>query len=404
MTDTVSTLRLDRRPGLLARAIERIGQRWLAHEFEGALDVTLASGRTLRLGAPGAPASAHLTFRSYRVVRRAMARASIGFAESYLDGDVEVDDPVGLFRFFLSNRRRLTDAGRGLFRVRMPDRLFHRRRANSKRGARRNIAHHYDMGNAFYRQWLDPSMTYSSALFATGEETLEEAQYAKYDRALDLLGLNAGASVLEIGCGWGGMARRAAGRGLTVDGITLSREQLAWAEAHNAGFEGKASFHFRDYRDTQGEFDGVLSIEMIEAVGEDHWPAYFRTVAGRLKPGGVAVIQAITMEPGTFEIYRRKVDFIQRYVFPGGMLLTTPAIRSGAERAGLTLTAVETFGPSYARTLNLWRERFEANWADIAPLGFDDRFRRLWRYYLAYCEAGFAEGILDVGFYRLEKR
>ncbi len=404
MTDTVSSLRLDRRPGFLARVIERIGQRWLAHEFDGALDVTLVSGGTLRLGSPGIPASAHLTFRSYRVLRRAMARGSIGFAESYMDGDVEVDDLVGLFRFFLNNRRRLTDAGRGLFRVRLPDRLFHRRRTNSKRGSRRNIAHHYDLGNAFYRQWLDPSMTYSSALFATGEESLEEAQVAKYDRALDLLGLKSGNSVLEIGCGWGGMARRAASRGLAVDGITLSREQLAWARAHNAGFDEAARFHFRDYRDTQGQFDGVLSIEMIEAVGEEHWPAYFRTVADRLKPGGAAVIQAIVMEPAVFATYRRKVDFIQRYVFPGGMLLTTPAIRAEAERAGLTLTHVETFGQSYARTLNLWRERFEAHWSDIAPLGFDERFRRLWRYYLTYCEAGFLDGVIDVGFYRLERR
>jgi cyclopropane-fatty-acyl-phospholipid synthase len=321
-----------------------------------------------------------------------------------MDGDVEVDDLVGLFRFFLNNRRRLTDAGRGLFRVRLPDRLFHRRRTNSKRGSRRNIAHHYDLGNAFYRQWLDPSMTYSSALFATGEESLEEAQVAKYDRALDLLGLKSGNSVLEIGCGWGGMARRAASRGLAVDGITLSREQLAWARAHNAGFDEAARFHFRDYRDTQGQFDGVLSIEMIEAVGEEHWPAYFRTVADRLKPGGAAVIQAIVMEPAVFATYRRKVDFIQRYVFPGGMLLTTPAIRAEAERAGLTLTHVETFGQSYARTLNLWRERFEAHWSDIAPLGFDERFRRLWRYYLTYCEAGFLDGVIDVGFYRLERR
>ncbi len=404
MTDTVSTLRLDRRPGLLARTVERIGQRWLAHEFDGAIDVTLVSGRTLRLGAPGVPASAHLTFRSYRVLRRAMARASIGFAESYIDGDVEVDDLVGLFRFFLKNRRRLTDAGRGLFRVRLPDRLFHRRRGNSRRGSRRNIAHHYDLGNAFYEEWLDPSMTYSSALFRSGAETLAEAQAAKYDRALDLLGLPAGASVLEIGCGWGGMARRAAGRGLTVDGITLSREQLAWAQANNAGFDGAARFHFRDYRDTDGQFDGVLSIEMIEAVGEDHWPTYFRTVAERLKPGGTAVIQAIVMEPKTFETYRRKVDFIQRYVFPGGMLLTTPAIREQSARAGLTLSHVETFGQSYARTLSLWRDRFEARWSEIALLGFDERFRRMWRYYLAYCEAGFTEGVIDVGFYRLERR
>jgi cyclopropane-fatty-acyl-phospholipid synthase len=404
MTDTVSTIRLDRRPGFLAQTVERIGRRWLAREFDGAIDVTLVSGSTLRLGAHGVPPSAHLSFRSYRVLRRALARGSIGFAESYIDVDVEVDDLVGLFRFFLKNRRRLTDAGRGLFRVRLPDRLFHHRRSNSKRGSRRNIAHHYDLGNAFYELWLDPSMTYSSALFNSGAETLVDAQTAKYDRALDLLGLPAGASVLEVGCGWGGMARRAAGRGLTVEGITLSREQLAWAMASNAGLENGARFHFRDYRDTEGQFDGVLSIEMIEAVGEEHWPTYFRTVADRLKPGGAAVIQAIVMEPNTFDTYRRKVDFIQRYVFPGGMLLTTPAIREHAGRAGLALTHVETFGQCYARTLNLWRDRFEARWGEIAALGFDERFRRLWRYYLAYCEAGFLEGVIDVGFYRLEKR
>jgi cyclopropane-fatty-acyl-phospholipid synthase len=247
-------------------------------------------------------------------------------------------------------------------------------------------------------------MTYSSALYLPGNDDLETAQMAKYDRALDLLALPAGASVLEIGCGWGGMARRAAGRGLEVDGITLSREQLAWAQDHNAGYEGRARFHFRDYRDTAGRFDGILSIEMIEAVGEEHWGTYFRTVADRLKPGGAAVIQAITMDPRLFGSYRRKVDFIQRYIFPGGMLLTTPVIREEAEKAGLALTAVETFGHSYARTLHVWRERFEQQWSEIAPLGFDERFRRLWRYYLAYCEAGFLEAMIDVGLYRLERR
>ncbi len=403
MTDTVSSLRLER-PGPLARFIERTGQRWLASDFDGALDVTLTSGRTLRLGHAGTPAAAHVTFRSYRVVQRSIARASIGFAESYMDGDVEVDDLVGLFRFFLKNRPGLSEAGRGLFRVRLPDRLFHWRRANSKRGSKKNIAHHYDLGNAFYRLWLDPSMTYSSALFAPGTEDLSAAQAAKYDRVLELLGMPREARLLEIGCGWGGMARRAAQAGLSVEGITLSREQLQWAQDANADLGQRTQFAFRDYRDTTGTYDGVVSIEMIEAVGEEHWGTYFRTVADRLKPGGRAVIQAITMEPSRFRHYRRKVDFIQRYVFPGGMLLTAPAIAAEAEKAGLTLTAAETFGASYARTLAIWRERFEANWPEIRELGFDERFRRLWRYYLAYCEAGFLEGAIDVGLYRLEKR
>jgi cyclopropane-fatty-acyl-phospholipid synthase len=290
----------------------------------------------------------------------------------------------------------------GSWFARALNRLRHRLNANTRRGARRNIERHYDLGNAFYRVWLDAGMSYSSALYATGTERLEDAQTAKQDRAIDLMALSGGERILEIGCGWGGLAERMLHRGAGhVTGLTLSPAQLAHATEHLAmsGLSDRSSIQLRDYRDSTGTYDRIVSIEMIEAVGEAWWPSYFATIRDRLKPGGIAVIQAITIAEDRFEDYRSSADFIQRYIFPGGMLPTVPELHRQIARAGLSLRSSETFGDSYARTLAEWRRRFHAAWPDIQPLGFDDRFRRIWDYYLSYCEAGFRAAATDVGLY-----
>ncbi len=320
-------------------------------------------------------------------------------------GDINTPDLGDVFRFFLANKRDLNDAGRGHFKVRFGDKLWHKRRDNSRTGSRRNISAHYDLGNAFYAPWLDASMTYSSAIYAAPNETLEAAQARKLDAIVAALDLKPGMRVLEVGCGWGALAERIARAGAHVTAITVSAEQLAYAQARiaDAGLCDRAHAMFCDYRDIQGSFDRIVSIEMVEAVGEAHWPAYFGMLRDRLKPGGHAVLQAITIHPDRFEAYRAKADFIQRYIFPGGMLPTPERLNIEASDAGLAFRPLQTFGQSYARTLAVWRERFEAAWPALTAFGFDERFRRMWLYYLIYCEIGFEQGATDVGLYRFER-
>ncbi len=345
-----------------------------------------------------------LVLKSTAVFWKSLRRGGIGFAASYLDGDFEVNDLRNVFRFFLKNKAALRTAGGGWFRARLPDKLFHRLRANSRSGSRRNIAAHYDLGNAFYRAWLDDSMTYSSALF-DGDVPLEQAQARKYSRIADLLGLQRGKSVLEIGCGWGGMAEAAARRGADVTAITVSQEQLNYATERlsRAGLGRHADVRFVDYRDIDGAFDAIASIEMIEAVGEENWQTYFNTLARRLKDGGRAAVQAITIDPDLFPAYRRNPEFIQRFIFPGGMLPTEAVMRQCGQVAGLTMVHLERFGESYARTLAEWRARFQEAWPRLEGMGFDQRFRRMWLYYLTYCEIGFEQATTNVGIYVFEK-
>lgn len=398
------------RPDFVTRAltpvIRRGAEYLLRWEPRGSILVQLPTGQRIRFGRSSANDEPLLILRNYRVLANCILRGPIGFAASYIDGDFDCPDLAALFRFYLRNRAALRRSGQRLFRVRATDRLAHLLRRNSKRGSRRNIAEHYDLGNEFYRRWLDAGMHYSSGLFVSQEQSLEEAQETKLDLIVEMLNLGGGEKILEIGCGWGAFARRAAGtQGTRVTGITLSREQLAFARARarREGLQGFCDFRLQDYRDMGGAYDRIVSIEMIEAVGEENWPRYFATLRDRLKPGGLAVLQAITIGEEHFEAYRRRADFIQRYIFPGGMLPTSSAIASNAERAGLSLDPVHTFGASYARTLREWRKRFEAAWPEIVRLGYDERFRRRWRYYLDYCEAGFEEGMIDVGLYRLRK-
>jgi cyclopropane-fatty-acyl-phospholipid synthase len=391
--------------GILGKLIVATAKRLLPKEFRGSLELTLPSGQTVVLGGQNPGEKADLTLRNFSVIWASIRRAQLGFFERYLAGDIESRDPTAFFRFYLQNRQSLDHASSGVFFSSLFDRLWHKKRDNNKDGSKDNIAAHYDLGNEFYKLWLDDTMTYSSAIFDGKANSLEAAQRLKYLHVLDAAEVKAGSSVLEIGCGWGGFAEEAARRGANVHGITLSKEQLAFAQERlkNAGLNNNAQLHFEDYRDTKGQFDAIASIEMIEAVGEPHWPTYFKTLFDRLKPGGVAAVQGITMLEENFEPYRKSVDFIQRYVFPGGMVLTKDIMREQSEKAGLLFEKMDCFGKSYAETLRQWRVRFEAAWPKIVPLGFDERFRKLWTLYLCYCEAGFEEGVIDVGIYKIRK-
>ncbi len=393
-------------PGIFTRIgsyiVEWIGTRALSSPEYGAVTVILPNGRSRTLGDPSTGEHAVLRLNNLKVIWQCMRRGTVGFAAAFMDRNFDCDDLTALFRFFLQNRDMFYDANPGVFKRAAHDLAYHLSRRNTKEGARQNISEHYDLGNDFYGQWLDPSMTYSSAVFTSGDQSLEQAQREKYHRVADAAGIAKDSTVLEIGCGWGGMGETVArDYNANLHGITLSREQLAFAQERIAkqGLEDRATFHFEDYRDTTGQFDHVVSIEMIEAVGEEHWPTYFKAVHDRLKPGGTAAIQAITIDEDAFEEYRDGPDFIQRYIFPGGMLMTKTAMQEQGDNVGLTLEDSETFRLSYARTLRLWRERFLERWPMIKPLGYDEHFRRKWVYYLCYCEAGFIEGNIDVGIY-----
>jgi len=327
-----------------------------------------------------------------------LARGDIGLAEAYLDGHWDSPDVTGLLTLLTRNHQALKKAIYGSWRNLLAARLRHWLNRNSRTGSKRNIMAHYDLGNDFYRLWLDPGMSYSSALYrAVDAGDLESAQRAKYRRLLRRLHAEPGQSVLEIGCGWGGFAEIAVEEGLKVTGLTLSPAQLEWARKRVP----EADLRLQDYRDTSERFDHIVSIEMFEAVGERWWPTYFRTIAQALKPGGRAVIQSITIRDDLFDGYRKGTDFIQQYVFPGGMLPSRSAFRAAAAKQGLTVHGEYAFGKDYARTLAEWRHAFENNWPQIAALGFDEQFRRLWRMYLSYCEAGFLAGNIDVVHFEL---
>lgn len=396
-------------PGLGTRIksvlLEKVGAALLGVPKRGALTVTFPSGRCRTLGDARTGQHAFLKLNNFKVLGAAMRRGTLGFAEAYISGDIEVTDLTALFRFFLQNRDIFDRANPGIFRRAAQDLAYHMSRPNTREGSQKNIAEHYDLGNDFYAEWLDPSMTYSSAYFAGQDVPLEEAQRAKYQRIMVMTGLKPGAHVLEIGCGWGGFAEAATRAGARVRGITLSREQLRYGveRLERQGLSDLGTLVFEDYRDTRGAFDHVTSIEMIEAVGEEHWPEYFRTLHDRLKPGGTAAIQAITIAERDFEGYKAGPDFIQRYIFPGGMLLTKTVMKEAAEKMGLVLEATDFFRLDYARTLRTWRDRFLERWETIARLGYDEAFKRKWVYYLAYCEAGFTEGMIDVGIYQYRR-
>ncbi len=395
----------DMREGIFGNLVLAVARRLLPKNIVGLLNITLPSGRVIAFGNDTNGVTADLKLRNFSVIWASIRRAQLGFFERYLAGDVESSDPTKLFKFYIQNRDGLDQASTGVFFASLFDKLWHTKRENTRQGSRQNIAEHYDLGNDFYKLWLDDTMSYSSAIFDATTNSLESAQRLKLQHVMDAAEVKPGKDILEIGCGWGGFAESAGQAGARVHGITLSREQLSFAQARiqRAGLDQSCTFQFEDYRDTRGQFDSIASVEMIEAVGEAHWPSYFRTLFDRLKPGGVAAVQGITIMERNFEAYRNGVDFIQRYIFPGGMLLTKDVMREQAARAGLMLEKIECFGQSYAQTVKMWHERFEAAWPQISKQGFDERFRRMWKLYLCYCEAGFAEGIIDVGIYKLRK-
>ena len=365
----------------------------------GRLEVRLPDGASRLFGEGESGVS--LQVHDDAMFTQVLARGDIGLAEAYLDGAWDASDITGLLALLARNRDVLKKAVYGSWRKLLMARLRHWLHRNSRAGSKRNIMAHYDLGNDFYKCWLDPSMSYSSALYRAADDgDLETAQRAKYRRILRHLKADAGQHVLEIGCGWGGFAELAVQDGLRVTGLTLSPAQLAWAKARVPS----ADLRLQDYREIRERFDHVVSIEMFEAVGERWWPTYFRAVARALKPGGRAVIQSITLRDDLFAQYRKGTDFIQQYIFPGGMLPSRAAFRAAAARQGLTVRSEYAFGNDYARTLAAWRQAFEANWPQIEALGFDERFRRLWRLYLCYCEAGFLAGNIDVVHFELSHR
>lgn len=368
----------------------------------GALALELPDNLHLRAG--HGPLVAHLRVRDHALFGETLARGDIGFAESYMDGQWDTEDLTGLLTLLARNRAQLQSAIHGRVLRLLGHRVAHMLRANTRSGSKRNIEAHYDLGNDFYRLWLDPSMTYSAAVFEHPDEALEVAQRRKYRRILHQLDARPGQVILEIGCGWGGFAEVAATEfGCRVLCLTLSPAQLEYARdrAERAGVADRVQFELCDYRDVNGRYDHVVSIEMIEAVGERFWPTYFGQLAALLKPGGRCVVQAITIADRLFSRYRRGTDFIQRHIFPGGMLPSPTVVRQQAARAGLAVADDFRFGPDYGRTLGCWHRAFDARLADVRALGFPERFVRMWRFYLAYCEAGFNAGDIDVHHYTL---
>jgi cyclopropane-fatty-acyl-phospholipid synthase len=365
----------------------------------GILDVTLPDGRTVRLGGNGPGPTAAMKVRSYGFASRLLQGGDIGIAEAYLHGEWDTPDLTQFLYLFCVNQDWMQSMLTASPLVRTLQAIRHWFNRNTKRQARRNIYAHYDIGNAFYSAWLDPGMTYSSGLFEDGTMDLTSAQDNKYRRLAEAIDLKPGQKLLEIGCGWGGFAEFAAKNyGTKVVGLTISKEQRDFAQARiqRAGLADKVEIKLQDYRDERDLYDRIASIEMIEAVGEQFWPKYFSQVRDRLLPGGLAGIQAITIQDSLFQTYRREVDFIQRYVFPGGMLPSPEILKSLGERFGIPVIREHIFGQDYARTLAIWRSNFRAAWPNLMPAGFDERFRRTWEYYLAYCEAGFLSGNIDV--------
>lgn len=375
---------------LLQRLLDRI-DHGLA---EGAIQATLPGGIARRLGGRAPGPVAIVEIRSWWALWRLATGGSVGWYEAWAAGEWASPDPVPLFDLFVRNRVTLGDAARAGGPTRLAKRLWHWLQRNDRAGSRRNIAYHYDLGNDFYAPWLDASMTYSSALFAAPNMTLEAAQQAKLEAVLARTATAPGEQILEIGCGWGSFAAVAARAGRRVHGITLSTEQKAHVEARmtDAGLNG-VSVGLTDYRDVTGRYDAVASIEMVEAVGEAFWPDYLATIARVLKPGGRAAIQYIAIDDAVFEAYARNVDFIQAYVFPGGMLVSEQRFRQIAAQHGLSWNDAAAFGMDYAETLRLWREAFDDAAAQgRMPAEFDPHFLDLWRYYLMYCEGGFRGG------------
>ena len=379
---------------------EALLDKWLSRIEAGELRAVFPSNfQKVYSGGQVGP-TADIQINSWKLVPRLLLSGDMGLAESFLSGEWETSNLTQLILLGDINERALGNAVTPSKFINLIEKLRHQRRDNSKRGSRRNIAAHYDLGNEFYSHWLDNSMSYSSALFTDFGEELEVGQNRKYHRLAKALKLKEGDQVLEIGCGWGGFAEIAAKEyKCNVVGITLSNEQAKFAQRRmqENQLSNLVDIRIEDYRDVQGSFDKIVSIEMFEAVGEEHWRNYFETIKTRLKPGGLAGIQSITIANEFFETYKRRPDFIQKYIFPGGILPSEDKLNNAVSSAGLKILDDYYFGKSYAETLRRWQSTFEQKWDDIKNLGFDEKFQKMWRYYLSYCEAGFETGHINVG-------
>ncbi len=375
----------------------------------GYLVLTLPNREVREFGNSSDQLHAEIQILDWSVFKQVLSHGDIGFAESYIRGEWDTPDLKAVLELAIRNRTILEKAIYGSWLGSLAYRLKHWFRDNSKSGSRKNIHAHYDLGNAFYTLWLDPSMSYSSAWFSAGDkQPLMDAQRAKIQRILDSIHAKAGDQILEIGCGWGGFMEEALRNGNQVTGLTLSTEQKSFADSRLQKVAAEVSnvqkfeVRLQDYRDCTEQFDGIASIEMFEAVGENHWTEYFQTIAKRLKAGGKACIQTIVIAEDLFDRYRQSTDFIQQYVFPGGMLPSPSKFKDAAARAGLEVEAEFAFGADYAKTLCLWRDSFNRRIEEIYHLGFDEAFIRLWNFYLMYCAAGFSEKNIDVVQYTLK--
>ena len=401
MSVLTSTNNQQNLPRYFARVFDLVGKL-----NSGRVDFILPDGRKFRAEGLKPGPVAEVTINNPDVFARLVREGDLGFCDAYLDGWWTTPDLQAFMDFIHADNDDMYDGFPGMALVRAWEKARFWFQSNTKRQALKNISYHYDLGNDFYSLWLDDTMTYSSALFNTSQESLEKAQIAKYASMVDQMGVKPGDHVLEIGCGWGGFAEYAAKeRGLKVTGLTISKEQLDYANKRikNKGLSDKVNLKLQDYRDETGVYDGVASIEMFEAVGEKYWPVYFDKIEQCLKPGKQATLQIITIQDARWDVYRKSVDFIQKYIFPGGMLPSPSVLRQEIHRAGLSVQHSIEFGKSYSQTLRRWFEVFNNKWDNISAMGFDDRFRRMWNFYLTSCAATFESGNCDVTQITLQK-
>ena len=387
--------------------------RYFAQVFEmtkkmnsGRLDFELPDGRIFCANGKNAGPVSTLKIHNTDVFARLIREGDLGFCDAYLDGWWSTPDLQAFLDLMHADNDEMYDSFPGMGMVRAWEKFRFWLQSNSKSQARKNISYHYDLGNDFYKLWLDETMTYSSAIFKTGQESTENAQIEKYSSLINQMGAKKGDHILEIGCGWGGFAEFAAKeRGLKVTGLTISKEQLKYAEKRikDAGLSDMVNFKLQDYRDERGKYDGIASIEMFEAVGEKYWPIYFKTVKNSLKSGGLGCLQVITIDDKYFPQYRKSVDFLQKYIFPGGMLPSYTALIDQIRSADLEFIRSKEFGQSYSKTLRIWSQSFNSKWDKISEMGFDDRFRRMWNFYLTSCASFFFSGAGDVTQVTLKK-
>lgn len=385
----------------------RIASMLLLRTERGQLTFVLPDGRQLVFTNAEEGPNAVIEVHDFAFIKNAMAGGDVGFADAYIDGMWSTPDLTAVLRFFSTNFEAAGQLARGGWIVRSMNMLRHMfARRNSRSGAKKNIMAHYDLGNEFYEKWLDPSMTYSSAVFDSPNQSLQQGQMNKYREICDRIQAGPSSSILEIGCGWGGFAEYAAKhRGSKVTCLTISPSQRDYAaqRMQREGLSERVDILLEDYRDHKGVYDGVASIEMFEAVGEAYWPSYFAKVYSSLKAGGRAALQIITIDDALFDRYRQRVDFIQQHIFPGGMLISEAVLKQQFANAGLRHDGVSYFGQDYARTCREWSRAFNENWDDIRKLGFDEPFRRLWNFYLSYCEAGFSDSRINVGQFQVAR-